>query len=312
MDVISFYKDYGIPFVTEETPHKHTRPGWINIGCPFCTGNPGYHLGYNLNRHYFRCWRCGWKRQEEVIRRIIGVSSWEAKDLVSHYRGYRPVKRHPKEQDIGLKPFSFPSDLWPISDRCERYLVHRGYNPYWLKRYWQLLAAGPMARLDGISYGLRIVAPIRWQSKYVVSFQARDITNRQKLKYRACPKAREIIHHKNVLYGQIYDWERVIVVEGITDVWRMGPQCLGTFGIEVRREQLNFLSLFGHVVWLFDDDPQAQKQAQRLCQELRLLTRSDVVAIDGDPGGLTQDDADHLSREILGRMPYDKYRPESN
>lgn len=102
------------------------------------------------------------------------------------------------------------------------------------------------------------------------------------------------------------------MVEGLTDTWRMGPQCFGTFGIEVRREQLNFLSLFRHVFWLFDDDPQAQKQAQKLCQELRMVTKSDVLSIKGDPGELQQDEANHLSRNILGRMPYDKYRPESS
>ena len=57
MNIEQLYRDFGIPYATEG--HKHTRDGWINIACPFCTGNAGLHLGFHLEDEYYVCWRCG-------------------------------------------------------------------------------------------------------------------------------------------------------------------------------------------------------------------------------------------------------------
>jgi hypothetical protein len=51
MDITRLLQDYNIDFVSEN--HKHSRPGWVNVRCPFCTGNEGYHLGFNLNEEYY-------------------------------------------------------------------------------------------------------------------------------------------------------------------------------------------------------------------------------------------------------------------
>ena len=42
MDIVQLYQDHNVDFMTEG--HPHCRPGWVNTVCPFCTGNPGYHL----------------------------------------------------------------------------------------------------------------------------------------------------------------------------------------------------------------------------------------------------------------------------
>ena len=58
MKLIQLYQDYNVPFQTEG--HKHCRDGWVNTECPFCTGNPGLHLGATLDGKIFTCWRDGW------------------------------------------------------------------------------------------------------------------------------------------------------------------------------------------------------------------------------------------------------------
>ena len=50
MDVLRLYQDYGVDHLTEG--HKHCRDGWVNTPCPFCSGNDGYHLGWNLYDNY--------------------------------------------------------------------------------------------------------------------------------------------------------------------------------------------------------------------------------------------------------------------
>jgi len=43
MEIEKLYQDYGIK--TESQGGKHSHEGWIQTECPWCTGNPGYHLG---------------------------------------------------------------------------------------------------------------------------------------------------------------------------------------------------------------------------------------------------------------------------
>ena len=44
MDILSLYQEHGVMIADEG--HKHSRPGWVQTTCPFCTGHEGYHLGY--------------------------------------------------------------------------------------------------------------------------------------------------------------------------------------------------------------------------------------------------------------------------
>ena len=54
---------------------------------------------------------------------------------------------------------------------------------------------------------------------------------------------------------------------------------------------------------MFDDDPQAQEQAEKLMVELRFrgvkARREDVT---GDPASLSQEDADCFVRELMRRV----------
>ena len=144
--------------------------------------------------------------------------------------------------------------------------------------------------------------PIRWGGR-VVSFQTRDVTGRSRIKYMACPPGREAVSHKDVVYGRESGWRRAVGlgVEGVTDVWRLGPRSFATFGVQVRPRQLiRIARRFDRVVLVFDPDPAAQARARALAPRLRAVgTR---VAIenpgDTDPGDMSDDDARHLVRQL--------------
>jgi len=184
-----------------------------------------------------------------------------------------------------------------------KYLIRRKFDPDKLEREWGLLGTGPVSRLDRINYSRRILIPIHWDGK-LVSFQTRDITGRSELKYLACSLEREKIPHKTILYGKQEAWNDTgICVEGVTDVWRLGPAAFAVFGIEYKPQQVRLIAkTFHRVAVVFDDDPQAVVQADKLVAELRFrgvdAWRVDIV---GDPGDMDQDDADYLVREIVGK-----------
>jgi hypothetical protein len=113
-----------------------------------------------------------------------------------------------------------------------------------------------------------------------------------------------LVHHKHILYGQQENWGDVgICVEGITDVWRLGPSAFATFGIEFTANQVfHMASAFEWVVILFDEEVQAQAQAEKLAASLRFrAVRVKIHKIVGDPGDLDQEEANHLVKELTKR-----------
>lgn len=297
MNILDLYQDYHVQYWTEG---KNVSTGWVNVACPFCADTSN-HLGYNLDKNYFRCWKCGPHPLSLTLSRLLSVDERSVHTIIQQYGGRPKPFVSATQMDIGIKQYRLPSPTGVLSKRHRAYLTKRGFDTIRLETEWGLLGTGPLSILDGINYKFRIIAPIIWDGKQV-SFQSRDITNHHPLRYMACPKPREIIHHKHILYGQQARWyETGICVEGITDVWRLGENAFATFGIEYTHNQVGEMAKhFERIAILFDDEPQAQAQAHKLMGELRFRgVKAHVYTIKGDPGGMEQKDADRLVREIV-------------
>ncbi len=300
MNFTKFLEDNNIEYLTEG--HKHCRPGWVNIKCPFCTGHEGYHLGYDLHKNYFHCWRCGGHSVLQTIQKLTGTSKSEALQIISQYKGYSPLPKTAVRQ-VKRKRFRYPSGTAELGEKHRKYLESRNFDPNKLQQEWGLLGAGPVALLDDIDYKFRVLAPIQYRGK-VVSFQARDVTERAKMKYLACPKPREVIHHKQILYGiDKCKKDAVALVEGITDVWRLGPGAVACFGISWKMAQAALLAQrFQRIFILFDDDPQAKQQASALEAELAFRGKEvEIEYIQGDPGDMPQEEANYLMSQLIGQ-----------
>lgn len=300
MNIIQLYKDFNVPFATEG--HKHCREGWVNTTCPFCTGNPGMHLGYNMADDFYVCWRCGWKATHKALALLIHVSEKEAKEIARKYGGKSHVKSAVTVR-VGQKKFRLPPSTAPMNDRHKRYLTKRKFDPEVIEKIWDVQGTGPISLMDGMSFSHRLVIPIYWEDR-IVSFQTRDITAKHSLRYITCPEQREIIKHKHIFYQAIptKDSDACICVEGVTDAWRFGYGAIATFGIKYTKYQVREISKrFKKVFVVFDDDPQAIKQSEKLTAEL-ILRGVDAysIKIQGDPGDMAQIDADTLKKELLG------------
>lgn len=300
MDILKIYKDYGVPHETEG--HKHCRPGWVNTTCPFCTGNPGLHLGATLDGRSFVCWRCGWKPAKKALAKLLSIPEHQVREIIIKYggTGQRSAAKEVRRK-IKIKKFKLPSNTGPMKKKHRQYLESRGFDPDHLQRVWGLLGTGPVSLLDKVDYKNRILAPIYWDGQQV-SFQARDITDRHPLKYMACMEAREVIPHKRVLYGKQSEWGKTgICVEGITDVWRLGTASFATLGIKYTPKQVRLIAgHFRSVHVMFDNDPQARQQSRKLVAELKFRgVDAREITIDSDPGDLSQADADYLIKNLL-------------
>lgn len=297
-DCRKFFEDHGIDYSDGESQHKHCRPGWINIECLFCTGNPGLHLGYNEMSGYFRCWRCGYHSIDEVLKALLGVPWSKAKDVKTFYGGKTgrqiPVFS-PKYKDVKV---ALPEGTGPLKRRHKQYLRERGFNPKILEDIWNICGTGGYGK-----YKERIIAPIYYKGE-LVSYQGRDITGKSDIRYKACRKDDEKILHQEVIYGHdLTDKHSIVLVEGIIDAWRLGPGAGATFGLGISSGQLKILSKYKNIFTCRDfTDPQAIKEAEMITAELSLLgCNVEMIWIEEgtDPGDMKQEDADWLMRELL-------------
>jgi hypothetical protein len=296
MDIIRLFRDYGVDHKTHG--HKHCRPGWVNTECPFCEGNKGYHLGWNLNDEYFYCWRCDWHSPVKTISELISLPEYEVKRLLPQYDANLTVIR---QKEFQKQEFQLPSGLMRLQENHKKYLVKRGFDPAELSVKWKIQGTGPISKLGNVSYKHRLFIPFFWNGK-MVSFDTRDITGKAQNKYQACPKEYEFIEHKKILYGnqEAWDADLGICVEGPTDVWRMGELSFAVSGISYTNSQVRHIAtIFKRVVVLFDDDPQAQVQAKKLVAELKFRgVDAFNYVIKGDPGSLTNEEAELLIKSL--------------
>lgn len=299
MDIIQLYQDFNIDFVTEG--HKHSRAGWVNTECPFCTGNPGYHLGFNLQGNYFYCWRCGGHQTINTLSKLLKLPIYKIKELTRQYD--ISISTITPKIEIRKKDFKYPSGTESLESQHIRYLQSRNFDPDRIIDLWQLKATGPISRLDNIDYKNRIIIPFIWDEQ-IVSFDSRSISavRSDQQRYKACPADRELIPHKSILYGKQEAWrETGICVEGPTDVWRLGVSSFATSGIKFTPMQVrNISKFFRRVAVAFDNDPTAKLQCSKLVAELKFRgVDAFKVDIEGDPGSMKQEDADYLVKQLI-------------
>jgi hypothetical protein len=296
MDIIRLYQDFGIDFKTEN--HKHCRPGWVQTKCPFCEGNPGYHLGYNLQDEYWSCYRCGWHAPVTTLSELLKIPIYEVYALVRQYGITRTIIQ-PKV--VEKREFTYPSGMSYLKTSHKKYLRSRNFDPDELQEKWNLGGTSQFSKLGELSYKFRIIIPFPWNGQ-IVSFDSRDITEKQMNRYQACPAEYEIISHKSILYGnqELWNPEIGICVEGPTDVWRLGGLSFGTSGIKYTPAQVRCMAtIWKRIAVVYDDDPQAQVQAKKLVSELKFRNvNAWNVQIVGDPGGVLQKYANELVNQI--------------
>lgn len=292
MKFLNLCRDYNIQQSSEE--HKHSRSGWINVRCPMCSGHEGHHLGFNLEKEYFRCWRCGPHEHIEIIEKLLNTSKSEAYSILKKYGGRsRNIKKQVQKKRV--KQLKFPPGTKKLSERHKKYLQGRDFDPDKLEKKWGLMGTGPTG-----PYKHRIIIPI-YHKKQLVSFQGRGITNKTTLKYKACSADEEVMNHQNTLYGlDLVTNDKVIVVEGVTDVWRFGPDSVCTFGIEFTMAQISLLKKFNKVFIIFDPEKQAAKQAKKMANLLSAFCNVEIISgLSTDPGSLPQPIADSIKRSLL-------------
>lgn len=270
--------------------------GWLAFACPWCNDAKS-HMGYSTNLGMFTCWRCGVKNEVTTLMKILSCSFDIAKSLIKKNfipgteRAYDPKK---KSKEVHL-----PKNYGGLKKDHKKYLKSRGFKPSELHSQWGLVGSSDD---DMRKFGNRILIPI-YHKGSLVSYHSRDITGRNITKAKPCPKEKEAVSHRNLLYGMDkVPGNTVIVSEGPFDVWRWGSGAVGTFGIKTTQHQMDLLRCFKNIFICFDggeEEVDAQNQAERIADKLAVFQNVWVVDLGCDPADLSQKQANKVKQKFF-------------
>jgi len=277
--------DYGVQFYP-----KVNHRGFLPVHCPFCGGGKMYG-GINIRKNYYSCWKCRFHPIDDYVYSTIGIEWFKVRDyyLLDSYQ-YQI-----REEKNVVEKIELPFRTGPLNDQARRYLLQRGFDPDQLVENYNIMSTDHLG-----DYKFRVIIPIYNKNK-LVSYTSRDYTGKSELRYYSCNSKNEIINHKELLYG--YDKANsdfVIVVEGPIDKWKMGLDCVSTFGIGYKKEQVSLLLKYKRIIFLFDNEPNAQAMAREMGNELVCAGKQveNIVLKINDPGDLKQSEVDYLLKKL--------------
>jgi hypothetical protein len=299
IDFVALCRTYHIPYA--ESGHHHCHEGWVQTHCPFCAGGQeGFHLGYSLERGTFHCWRCGSHNFAEVMRQLLHVGENKLAYRIAGKFKLGPrtsQERHlaPRKRKHTCPP---PPGITSLLPQHKRYLRGRRFNPRQLQQEWGIMGT---AHTSGI-WAWRIIIPVREIDGHICAYQGRVIREDVDPRYRFTPNKDMTVDPKTLLYGiEKVRGDAVVIVEGATDVWRLGPGAVATVGIGWHPEQADILRHYDRRYILFDPEPVARKRAIQLAQWLSPFQGTTEIidtTFEGDPGSYTDNDAASVMREL--------------
>jgi len=291
-DIRGYFDELGVQWWDEG---DNVSEGWVNINCCFCSDHAN-HLGINLESKMFHCWTCDESGDVvKLIRRLEDLSFAKAKLRLEDFqelRLRRKKEEKPKREYKRVLPEGF-EPIWKGKEppQVKRYLKRRKF-PYSVCQEWAL------GYVEQGEYALRLIVPI-FHGPDIVSFQAVDTTGEAVQRYLDCPPARARIPNKHIVHGvgKANKKKRAVVVEGVTDQWRMGPGSLCLMGKNYTQQQLAYLlknlQRDVRITVLLDAD--AWTKAREFAKQLAWRWETKITVLEkGDPAELSEREIEEI------------------
>ena len=295
MDIVEYLQIRGIDYVQEG---KNVGSTEVNINCPFCS-DPSYHLSINLVDPIFSCWRC--RTQGHISKLIYHFEKTNAKTILEKlsYSSARITTR----SSIPIEGRQFPSQVkFTFSTQKELLQLHsdwlqaRNFNPEYIFNKYRLMCVGPTS-----IFKYRLIIPIYMQRR-LVAYTSRDVTNKAELRYLIAKNEECVIPVKQTLYNYDNAKDTAIVVEGPTDVWRLGDGAVATLGTVFTSQQIFLLGKFTRVFIMYD--AKAEEVGEKLAhQASSVVPFVELIEMsEGDPADMSEKEVRSLRRELFGKI----------
>lgn len=282
MDAIDFFTKLKVDFA-QPGEHHHTRADWVQLKeCPGCESD-NYHLGFNLVGRYFVCWRCGGMN---TIRVLTSFGA-DRKTIAEFFSGLEIPNANSRPPGKLKEPLR----RGPLLKAHRAYLRERKYDPQEIVRVWNVEGIGVAADL-----AWRLYIPVTERGQRV-SWTTRALGNRGQ-RYVSASQEQEALPHKHCIYGGDIARHTLVIVEGPTDAWRIGPGAGALFGTAFTPAQVRKISQYPYRFILFDNEPVAQMQARSLAEQLVSFPgETTILECDAeDPGSMSEKAARKLRK----------------
>ena len=280
---------YGVEYRTYGQ-HHHVSQGWLNVDCPNCSaGSNNFRLGYNIRGKRFNCWVCGYRPLIDTLGKLLGLSRKATIEVVEGLGASERVMEAPRGR------LELPAGIGKLLSAHRKYLIGRGFDPDQLTEVWKIGGIGLASKL-----AWRIFIPAFLNGE-VVSWTTRAITDKVQSKYITAKKVQEKFPLKQMLYGEQFCSHTIIINEGPMDAWTIGPGAVATCGVSYTREQLLRMSKYPVRVIVFDNEPDAQRRARKLSDDLAVFDGDtyNVVLSGKDASRSPKREIEELRRRFL-------------
>lgn len=304
IDVIGYLDSRGIDY---RAKGKNVATNDVNIDCIYC-GEDGKHMGVHRENGTLHCWRCGFEDLPrypsfvDLIKEIDGCSIHEAFVIAKKFSdGFisEPAKDLYKRRRNVLLPDELENFFDPIErrhrDYALGYLIDRGFGHTEIIKY-------KLGFCSTGRYAMRIIIPVYAEGK-LVTFTGRDymgVADRDPdhPRYKACSAGESYLRPFQTLYCiDEFSGHFLRIVEGPTDVWRMGDnKTVGLFSNKLSRFQRSLVGMLvdkfriDSISVILDDD--SYHKGRRVAEELSAFCGNvkSVRLIGGDVASKTRDE----------------------
>ena len=301
-DIIAFLDDNYIDY---QTAGKNIGQGHIGLeNCPFCDAG-GCHFGIRMSSNVGSCWVCGESGAAPKIVQAITNLAWGEvfKILRLNLNEDRWIPESPTPGDDVI----FPSGITKVNRSAEEYLWSRDFDYEFIARKYKVKCTESNSYLEieghKWNFSRRVIIPIIMENM-TVAYTGRSYIGKDP-KYFNSPTEACIIPPASCIYNIDTVKEIGILVEGLTDVWRMGDESASMQGVKYTDEQIHYIGKKNLKKAFVLFDPGADEAAKKLCKALgSVVPEVHKITLNGDadPGELTAPEAMHLKYELLGRI----------
>lgn len=258
--ICEILRSIDVPVFTEG---KNVSPNSVNIKCPFCPDDPSDHLGIFEGSGLFSCWRC---RKKGSLGYLIHVLTGLPRDKcyqmvddgsISFERDSEDEIRRIINGEIEIREARGSNEFTGLPEFFE--LITPDINSRLLNTYMDRrdIELSTLIRYGcGIcrvgKYMNRMIIPVIFHGE-VVNFQAADLTGMADVKYRG---SQGEINNYLYNYDNIQHGGRMIMVEGVLDMWRMEIDTVSSFGTHLtdRQKMLVIEKKPSKLIFIWDED----------------------------------------------------------
>jgi len=307
IDIKAILDEFGVDY---KKSGKNVGSNDWNVDCPYCGADK--HLGINVKNGRVFCWVCEFVDAKTIVNgeeknpSLIDVLSeitgerWIDIKRVLDDNGWEEYYPKMKSNDSPETVCKFP-DGWyefgsPGSEKAEEYLSKRGFGQDIIDKYNLVIAPS-----TGY-YANRIIIPVFFEEK-IVAFTGRDYTGRQnRYKHSTVKNSSKRMSELLYNYDTARNFSHLYLLEGPTDVWKMGDDSVAVFRSHLSTEQRRLLInlRLNSITIIFD--PLATMRAYMAAEDLRpFISKVKVIRLEGirDVGDMSRDEV--LEHEIKSR-----------